>query len=113
MAEWGKPRNGASTEEMLDGENQQRVDGLASKVSRLRGIALELETDSKDSTRFADGMVSDFGSAEGLLTGTMNRLSNMVNSGRSNRRIMCYIIVAIVSLFFIVYYLITHVTASK
>ncbi|KAL8624052.1 hypothetical protein ACOMHN_019475 [Nucella lapillus] len=112
MAERGKHRNGASTEEMLDSENQQRVDGLASKVSRLRGIALDLETDSKDSNRFADGMVSDFGSAEGLLTGTMNRLSNMVNSGHGNRKVMCYIIIGLVSLFFIVYYLVTHITAK-
>ncbi|KAK7098168.1 BET1-like protein [Littorina saxatilis] len=112
MADWKKPRNGVSTEEMLDGENQQRVDGLANKVSRLRGIALELETDSKDSVRYADGMGSDFGSAEGLLTGTMNRLSNMVNSGGNNRRLMCYIIAALVTLFIIFYYIVSRVTAS-
>lgn len=97
---------------MLDSENQQRVEGLAHKVSRLRGIALELETDTKDSDRYAGGMLSDFGSAEGLLTGTMNRLNNMVNSGRNNRRLMCYIIVCLVGLFIIFYYLISRVTAS-
>ncbi|XP_025088815.1 BET1-like protein [Pomacea canaliculata] len=112
MADWSKARNGTTTEEILDNENQLRVEGLANKVSRLRGIALELESDSKDSVRYADGMVSDFGSAEGLLTGTMNRLSNMVSSGRNNRRLMCYIILALVGLFIIAYYLISHVTAS-
>ena len=32
--------SGASTEEMLDSENQQRVEGLAGKVSRLRGVSM-------------------------------------------------------------------------
>ena len=31
------------TEEMLDSENQQRVEGLASKVSMLRNVSVELE----------------------------------------------------------------------
>ncbi|XP_059150694.1 BET1-like protein [Physella acuta] len=112
MADWrNKPRNGAplSSEEMLDSENQRRVSGLADKVSLLRGIALDIEAESKDSNRYIDSMAGDFSSSEGLLTGSMNRLSHMVGSGKNNRKLMCYIVLGLVLLFVITYYFISRV----
>lgn len=48
-------------------------------------------------------------SAQGLLGGTMNRLSNMMGKGKDNRRIMCYIILFLVGLFVLFYYVISKV----
>ncbi|CAG5116227.1 unnamed protein product [Candidula unifasciata] len=113
MADWrSKQRNGAnlSTEEMLDTENQRRVTGLADKVSILRGLALDIESESKDSNRYLDGMAGDFSSSEGLLTGSMKRLNNMVGSGKNNRRLMCYIVIGLVVLFIVTYYIVSRVT---
>ncbi|GFN93836.1 Bet1-like protein [Plakobranchus ocellatus] len=96
MSDWrSKQRNGGSlnTEEMLDAENQRRTEGLADRVSLLKGIALDIEDISKESNRYVGSMGGDFNSSEGLLSGSMHRLSNMVGSGKNNRKLMCYIIV--------------------
>ncbi|XP_052833889.1 uncharacterized protein LOC106876735 isoform X2 [Octopus bimaculoides] len=44
------------TEAMLEEENSAHVDGLSSKISRLKGLALDIESDTKDSNRYLDGM---------------------------------------------------------
>ncbi|RUS81668.1 hypothetical protein EGW08_010585 [Elysia chlorotica] len=125
MADWrNKQRNGGlNTEEMLDTENQRRTEGLADRVSLLKGIALDIEDISKESNRYVGSMSGDFSSSEGLLSGSMHRLSNMVGSGKSNRKhrlsnmvgsgksnrkLMCYIIAGLVFLFIIFYYFISR-----
>ena len=55
----------------------------------------------------------DFGSTSGLLSGSAVRLSQMISSGRSNRRVMCYIIVGLVVLFFVGYYALTKFKARS
>ncbi|XP_041366300.1 BET1-like protein isoform X2 [Gigantopelta aegis] len=110
MADWRRSGNG-KTEEMLDHENQSRVEGLATKISRLKGIAVDLESESRESNRYLDDMTDDFGSTTGLLSGSIHRINNMINTGRSNRKIMCYIILGLVGLFLITYYLIIRVTS--
>ncbi|KAJ8299280.1 hypothetical protein KUTeg_023340 [Tegillarca granosa] len=50
MADYRNHRNGRS-EEMLDSENQQRVDGLSSK------LALDIEEETKESNRYLDDML--------------------------------------------------------
>lgn len=111
MADWrSKPRNGGlNTEEMLDAENQRRTEGLADRVSLLKGIALDIEDISKESNRYVGSMSGDFSSSEGLLSGSMHRLSNMVGSGKNNRKLMCYIIGGLVLLFIVFYYFISRI----
>ncbi|XP_050408690.1 BET1-like protein [Patella vulgata] len=110
MADY-RTRNG-KTEEMLDYENQQKVEGLSSKISRLKEIAVDLDHESRDSNSFLDSMTDNFGSATGLLSGSMSRMSHMVNSGKGNRKLMCYIILGLVVMFFLTYYLVTRVTSG-
>ncbi|KAL3842610.1 hypothetical protein ACJMK2_020603 [Sinanodonta woodiana] len=109
MADWRNNRNGR-TEEIFDSENQARVEGLSSKISRLKGFALDIESETREQNRNLDTMHDDFGSGEGLLTGSMTRLNHMVSSGKGNRKVMCYIIIGLVGLFFLSYYLISKVT---
>ncbi|XP_076471264.1 BET1-like protein [Babylonia areolata] len=111
MANWGTSRNGfVSEEEVLENQNQHKIESLASKVSLLKGIAIELEADSKKSPTFVDGVLTTLGSAEGLLSGSMHRVSHMLNTTHSNRRLMCYLIAALVGLFIIFHYILSHFT---
>jgi len=112
MADWRTKNNrngGMSQDEMLDQENNMRAGSLASKVSLLKGIALDMEDESKASNRYLDGVAGEFGSSQGLLAGSMNRLSAMVGSGKNNRKVQCYIIMGIVGLFVIFYYFIMRI----
>nr|XP_010947715.1 BET1-like protein isoform X1 [Camelus bactrianus] len=78
-----------AVEEILDRENKRMADNLASKVTRLKSLALDIDRDAEDQNRYLDGMDSDFTSMTGLLTGSVKRFSTMARSGRDNRKLLC------------------------
>ncbi|XP_077901332.1 BET1-like protein isoform X3 [Ictidomys tridecemlineatus] len=82
-------QNSGAVEEILDRENKRMADSLASKVTRLKSLALDIDRDAEDQNRYLDGMDSDFTSMTGLLTGSMKRFSTMARSGRDNRKLLC------------------------
>uniref|UniRef100_A0A3P8TT94 Bet1 golgi vesicular membrane trafficking protein like n=1 Tax=Amphiprion percula TaxID=161767 RepID=A0A3P8TT94_AMPPE len=88
MADWN--RGHGSVDDMLDAENKRMAENLATKVSRLKSD-------------------SNFLSATGLLSGSVKRFSTMVRSGRDNRRILCYVSVGLVLVFFVLYYLVSRI----
>ncbi|TNN00687.1 BET1-like protein isoform X1 [Takifugu rubripes] len=106
MADWSR---GNTVDEMLDAENRRLADNLASKVSRLKSLAFEIDREADDQNDYLDNMDSNFLSATGLLTGSVKRFSTMVRSGRDNRRILCYVSVGLVLVFFLLYYLISRI----
>ncbi|XP_068169238.1 BET1-like protein isoform X1 [Antennarius striatus] len=107
MADWTRDRS--SVDDMLDAENKRLAENLASKVSRLKSLAYDIDREADDQNEYLDGMDSNFMSATGLLTGSVKRFSTMVRSGRDNRRILCYVSVGLVSGFFLLYYLISRI----
>lgn len=52
----------------------------------------------------------DYESTQGLLGGSVHRLSHMVQANRGNRKLMCYLVLGLVLLFFLTYYLISKVS---
>ena len=44
-------------------------------------------------------------STSGLLGGTVNRFTKMLDSGKGNRKLMCYVVGFFVLLFFILYFI--------
>ncbi|CAH1787483.1 unnamed protein product [Owenia fusiformis] len=98
-----------SMEDHLVDENQRMSENLAQKVNRLKGIAFDMESETKDQNRFIDGVDDDFNSTTGLLSGSFGRITHMVQSGKGNRKMQCYIILGLVGLFFIAYFLISRV----
>lgn len=107
MADWN--RGQGAVDDMLDAENKLMADNLASKVSRLKSLAYDIDKEAEDQNSYLDGMDSNFLSATGLLTGSVKRFSGMVRSGRDNRKILCYVSVGLVFVFFLLYYLIYRV----
>ncbi|XP_035751963.1 BET1-like protein [Egretta garzetta] len=89
---------------MLDVENKRMADSLASKVTRLKSLALDIDKDADEQNRYLDGMDSDFMSVTGLLTGSVKRFSTMTRSGRDNRKLLS---AGLIVVFFILYYLVS------
>ncbi|XP_042814469.1 BET1-like protein isoform X1 [Panthera tigris] len=89
MADWARAQSPAAVEEILDRENKRMADNLASKVTRLKSLALDIDRDAEDQNRYLDSMDSDFTSMTGLLTGSVKRFSTMARSGRDNRKLLC------------------------
>lgn len=112
MASWNN-RGRGSSEEMLDHENQRLTDQLAGKVSLLKNYAFDMERETREGNRYLDNLEGDFDSSSGLLSGSMVRIQNMMGTGKNNRKLMCYVILGLVGLFFIAYFLITHITAGS
>ncbi|KAM6407961.1 BET1-like protein [Rhynochetos jubatus] len=108
MAEWGRGEGPSAMEDVLDVENKRMADSLASKVTRLKSLALDIDRDAEDQNRYLDGMDSDFLSVTGLLTGSVKRFSTMARSGRDNRRLLCCVSAGLIVVFFILYYLVAR-----
>eukprot|EP00111_Clytia_hemisphaerica_P016630 TCONS_00049310-protein len=90
----------------LEHENDRMVNNLASKVSTIKNIAIDLDNEAKYQNQFLGDMGNDFDSAGGFLGSSMKRLNAMVASGSSNRKLMCYMVFFLVLIFFICYYLV-------
>uniref|UniRef100_A0A8C0TEM6 BET1-like protein n=2 Tax=Canis lupus familiaris TaxID=9615 RepID=A0A8C0TEM6_CANLF len=98
----------AAVEEILDRENKRMADSLASKVTRLKSLALDIDRDAEDQNRYLDSMDSDFTSMTGLLTGSVKRFSTMARSGRDNRKLLCGMALGLIVVFFILSYLLSR-----
>uniref|UniRef100_A0A8C6CQW7 BET1-like protein n=1 Tax=Moschus moschiferus TaxID=68415 RepID=A0A8C6CQW7_MOSMO len=108
MADWARAQSPGAVEEMLDRENKRMADSLASKVTRLKSLALDIDRDAEDQNRYLDGMDSDFTSMTGLLTGSVKRFSTVARSGRDNRKLLCGAAVGLLVVFFILSYLLSR-----
>lgn len=102
-------RGHGAVDDMLDAENKRMAENLATKVSRLKSLAFEIDKDADEQNTYLDGMDSNFLSATGLLTGSVKRFSTMVRSSRDNRKILCYVSIGLVFTFFVLYYLVRRI----
>ena len=107
MAGWNRNGSDSATERMMEAENNRLADQLSGKVSRLKMLSLDMKDNVEEDNRYLDDMGSDFMSTSGLLGGTVSRFTKMMDSGRGNRKMMCYVILALVIIFFILYFIIT------
>ncbi|XP_058502220.1 BET1-like protein isoform X1 [Solea solea] len=107
MADWNRGHD--SVDDMLDAENKRLAENLATKVSRLKSLAYDIDREADDQNDYLDNMDSNFLSATGLLSGSVKRFSTMVRSSRDNRRILCYVSMGLVVVFFVLYYLISRI----
>lgn len=110
MSNWNRNSSGTTsgTEQIMEAENNRLADQLASKVSRLKMISLDVRDDVDDQNKYLDGVDSDFMSTTGLLGGTVTRFNNMVAAGRGNRKMMCYLIAFLVCLFLVLYFILNR-----
>ncbi|XP_060031821.1 BET1-like protein isoform X2 [Erinaceus europaeus] len=108
MADWTRAQSPDAVEGLLDRENKRMADSLATKVTRLKSLALDIDRDAEDHNRYLDGMDSDFASVTGLLTGSVKRFSTMARSGRDNRKLLCGVAMGLVVAFFILFYLLSR-----
>jgi len=101
-------RNGASSnplaaEEAVENQNLEYHDRLAGKASYLKSLAFDIESEAKDHHRLLGGMDDDMDSASGLLGSSLGRVRHMMNSGRGNRKLMCYVTAAVILGLFLLY----------
>jgi len=92
-----------ASEDVIEAQNREYADRISSKTSFLKTIALDMEQEAKDHHRLLDGLDGDMDGTSGLLGGTLNRVNLMMSSGRGNRKVLCYVILAFMFLAFLLY----------
>jgi len=96
------PQAGAATHEgYQEQENDDHIGLLASKVSALRGIAIEIGEHVREDNRMLDTLDDRFLSAGGMLGGTMKRLNTLASSKDS--KYMLYLALFVVGVFLLIY----------
>ncbi|CAL4160469.1 unnamed protein product, partial [Meganyctiphanes norvegica] len=78
----------------------------------VESVALDLESEAHEHNRLLDDLDNDFTSGEGLLSGSLNRVKNILTSGRQNRKVMCYMAGFIIIFLIILSYLFSRLTSS-
>lgn len=106
-------RNNRATEDILDAQNRDYHDRLASKTSYLKSLAFDIEAEAKDHHKLLGALDDDMDGTGGFLGGTMNRVKHMMGTGRSNRKAMCYVAVGVVFTIFFFYLVIRKLGSSK
>ncbi|XP_022701909.1 type 1 phosphatases regulator YPI1-like isoform X2 [Varroa jacobsoni] len=102
--------NAMMEDDRMDAENRRLTDNLARDIRQLKSLAYDIEDEAKEHNRYLDGMVWNFGSTQNLLTGGVHRINKLLGSGRSNRRLMCYIVAAVIVFGLIFYHVVGRVT---
>merc|ERR1712226_266728 len=93
-----------SNDYITERENNRIADGLSSKVSQLKNIAIDMRDEARMHNSFLSNLSDDFADSDSLLGRTSKKFKTAVNSGSQNRTIMCYIVLASVFLFLLFYY---------
>ncbi|CAF0758239.1 unnamed protein product [Brachionus calyciflorus] len=95
----------------MDLENQRRTEELSAKVNRLKHLTIDMDKEIKGQNTYLDSMGFDFSSTASLIKGGAGRITGMLNSGKSNRKVMFYTILALVVGFMVLYKLFMRVRA--
>ena len=68
---------------------------------------------AKDHHKLLDGIGDDFDGSSGLMGNTLGRVNKMLGGGKTNRQIMCYVVILIVFMFVIMWYFFSRVSSSS
>ena len=101
------------SEEAMDVQNREYQDRLSQKTAYLKSLAVDIETEAKDHHRLLDGIGDDFDGSSGLMGNTLGRVNKMLGGGKTNRQIMCYVVIVIIFVFVVLYYFFSRLSRSS
>ena len=77
----GAARGAAAYNQYMEGDNDALVNGLASKVSQLKELSIQIGADVRESNNMLGDLDNNFDSAGNLLGSTMKRLGLLSKGG--------------------------------
>jgi len=92
--------NGHRYADDLEGQNDERLEGLTAKVKLLKDITIGIGKEVKDSTVQLSQMNDAFSETSGILSGTFRRMNNMAE--RQGCRWLWYIVFLIIVFWFFI-----------
>ncbi|KAJ1309652.1 hypothetical protein OPQ81_006419 [Rhizoctonia solani] len=103
------PPQGQRFAEDLEGQNDERLEGLTAKVKILKDITIGIGNEVRDSTVQLSQMNDAFAETSGILGGTFRRMNAMAT--RQGGRWACYMIfIFLVLCFFVIVWFFRRIT---
>eukprot|EP00937_MAST-01D_sp_MAST-1D-sp2_P004919 g4919.t1 len=96
--------NHEQTRNLFEQENDAQISALHGQIGQLKELTLNINSEVNEQNKFLNNMGKEFDDTEGLLSGTMGKLKNMVAAGGSSH--MCTLIAFVVFVFLALYFVI-------
>ncbi|GAV07497.1 hypothetical protein RvY_17324 [Ramazzottius varieornatus] len=100
------------TDEYLRQENQARSEALSSRVSLLKSIAVDIESETHKQNKLLDDVDREIVGVRGFITNGKKRTQQILLAGRRDKKTMSYVAITVALLLFTTYYLIRKATSS-
>jgi blocked-early-in-transport protein 1 len=84
------PHGGDTNANILEQQNNERISMLSDQVARLKGLTIDIGNEVREQNSLLDNMGDGFQSTRDMLTGSLRRISTMLESGGMKH--MCYMV---------------------
>jgi blocked-early-in-transport protein 1 len=91
---------------ILEEQNNARINELSEHVSRLKGLTLDIGNEVREQNSLLDGMGDGFQNTRDMLQGSLMRIGTMLESGGAKH--MCYMVLFAVSVMIFLWWLMTY-----
>jgi blocked early in transport 1 len=91
---------------ILEQQNNERMNDLADHVARLKGLTLEIGQEVREQNSLLDQMDSGFSNTRDLLQGSLRRISTLLEQGGTKH--MCYMVLFCVFVISFLWWLMTY-----
>ncbi|KAL7071979.1 hypothetical protein ACQ4LE_008431 [Meloidogyne hapla] len=88
---------------ILEQQNDEMAEELASKVSQLKRVTIAIGEDVREQNRLLNEMDTKFETTRGLLGSTMKKLGIVSKAG--GRNVLCYLVLFCFFIFLVIYFL--------
>jgi blocked-early-in-transport protein 1 len=91
---------------ILEEQNNERVNELSEHVARLKGLTLDIGNEVREQNSLLDGMGDGFQNTGDMLQGSLMRIGTMLESGGAKH--MCYMVLFAVSVMVFLWWLMSY-----
>jgi blocked-early-in-transport protein 1 len=98
--------NNDTNANILEQQNNDRINELGDQVARLKGLTIDIGNEVREQNTFLDTMGEGFESTRDMLQGSISRIGTMLQSGGAKH--MCYMVGFVVFVVVFLYWMMTH-----
>jgi blocked-early-in-transport protein 1 len=91
---------------ILEQQNNERIDELSSHVSRLKGLTIDINNEVREQNSLLDNMGDGFTNTRDKLQGSLRRIGTMLEQGGAKH--MCYMVGFCVAVMLFLWWLMSH-----
>jgi blocked early in transport 1 len=91
---------------IMEQQNNDRISELSEQVAMLKGLTIDIGNEVREQNSLLDSMHDGFMSTQDMLSGSLQRIGTMLESGGA--KAMCYMVAFVVFVMVFLYWLMTY-----